>query len=82
MERDSVEMSGPKRELGPPEAMEQLSREYVDRVDELNRLRERLDRIGEILMPYGEDPRQPLQLDDLKELLELAEHHRPRHSDA
>lgn len=71
-------MNASKREDVTYLAMDRVSREYAERIDELNGLRVRLDRIGEILMLYGEDPRRPLELDDLKEMLELAEHHRPR----
>jgi hypothetical protein len=59
----------------PAGSWDHLSRAYAERVEQLNEMRERLDRIGEILMPYLESPQPvPLEIDDLKRVLELAEY--------
>lgn len=54
---------------------DRLSDAYAERVEQLNEMRERLDQIGEILMPYLESPQAgPLDLEDLKRVLELVEY--------
>lgn len=63
-----------ERAPGREQVVDSLSRAYAQRVDELNEVRERLDRIGEIVMPYLEDAQVALDLDDLKRVLELAEY--------
>jgi len=59
----------------PTRLLDDLSRAYGERVDQLNEMRERLDRIRAILMPYLEDHEPAeLDLDDLKRVLDLAEY--------
>jgi hypothetical protein len=69
---------GPQRPApipAPTRSWDRLSRAYAERVNQLNGMRERLDRIGEILMPYLESHQAPaLDLDDLKRVLELVEY--------
>lgn len=54
------------------EALERLSELYALRVEELDELRRRLDRIGLILANYLSDPQAgPLAMDALKRILDL-----------
>jgi hypothetical protein len=54
---------------------DRLSRAYAEQVERINEMRERLDQISEILVPYLEEPQVTvLDLDDLKRVLDLAEY--------
>jgi hypothetical protein len=54
---------------------DRLSRAYAEQVERINEMRERLDQISDILMPYLEEPQVTvLDLDDLKRVLDLAEY--------
>jgi hypothetical protein len=60
---------------GTDSVVDRLSRAYAERVERMNEMRERLDRISEILMPYLEEPQVAgLDLDDLKRVLDLTEY--------
>lgn len=55
--------------------VDRLSRAYAERVERMNEVRERLDRISEILMPYLEEPQMKgMDLDVLKRILVLADY--------
>ena len=54
---------------------DRLSRAYAEQLERINEMRERLDQISDILMPYLEEPQVTvLDLDDLKRVLDLAEY--------
>ena len=55
--------------------VDRLSRAYAEQVERVNEMRERLDQISEILMPYLEEPQVTvLDLEDLKRVLNLAQY--------
>jgi len=56
--------------------VDRLSRAYAERVERMNEMRERLDRIGEILLPYMKDAQAlaDLEVQDLEHILKLTQH--------
>jgi len=74
MRWDALQLAGESK-LGSELVVDRLSRAYAERVERINEMRERLDQICEILLPYLDEPQAvDLDVDDLKRVLDLTEY--------